>query len=1098
MNHPRIYRRFALAAVAALLVGLIPATVLADQTDYFKVEMTGPVVAGDHLDITVTAYLEPTFDTIDTAYNASVAFTSSDVRISAGSGLPVPADCVWGAVTAGVCSIPDGVTFETAASQTVTVTEGDNNGTSAPVTVTHAVPLTLSILPTDTSITAGGTETYTVTGHDAFENSWVATSTTEFSITPNGTCGDNSCGSNTAGEHTVKAADHAHPTVVITTGLTVDPGGVDHLVITTSPTTVVAGSSHNYTVTAEDQYGNTMTSGYSSTVTLTSTDSADVMPAPATLTNGVGTFAVTLKTAGSQTVHANDGTRPQADQTVTVDPGGVDHLVITTSPTTVVAGSSHNYTVTAEDQYGNTMTSGYSSTVTLTSTDSADVMPAPATLTNGVGTFAVTLKTAGSQTVHANDGTRPQADQTVTVDPGGVDHLVITTSPTTVVAGSSHNYTVTAEDQYGNTMTSGYSSTVTISSTDGAAAPMPSPATLTAGIGFFSVTLNTPGTQTVHANDGTRQADQVVTVIAPVEAAKLVIAGSATAATFIPQDYTVTAETSLDAIVTGYTGDVTITGSDLTSAPTHAYLTNGVGHFAITFSATGSQTVRAHDDGALVATGLPVTVTALGPATKFLVEVSGATTVAAGTVQSYTVTAQDAYGRTVTNYAGIVHITSSDGGASLPANSTLTAGVHVFSVTLQTAGTQSVTATDTVTSSITGNGPSIVVTRVTSTYHPITPLRVLDTRNGNGMPGGTIAKLKAGSPLTLHVGGRLPIALAATAVTANVTIVRPGAASTVYLGPTAIAKPSTFTIAFNANDITAYGVTVALSPTGTMSATYMAASGTTDLVMDITGYFMANDATGDTYHAITPVRVLDNRVKNGLSGKFVANVPREFQVRRLGVPAGAKAVTGNVTVTGSTKSGALYLGPVKTATPTTSTINFGKGQVRANSLTVILSPTGTLSAVFLVAKGNTLDLVFDVTGYYTADLSGDKYVPITPVPLLDTRTGNGLAGGTPAKAAANVPVTFTAWNRGGVPSDAAGVTGLVSVYNQSGGSAVFVGPLPIVKPTTSALNFVRTDNSSNGLTVALSDTGTMSVTYMAVSGYSTNVLIYVTGYFVKP
>ena len=58
---------------------------LADQTDYFKVEMTGPVVAGDHLDITVTAYLEPTFDTIDTAYNASVAFTSSDVRISAGS-----------------------------------------------------------------------------------------------------------------------------------------------------------------------------------------------------------------------------------------------------------------------------------------------------------------------------------------------------------------------------------------------------------------------------------------------------------------------------------------------------------------------------------------------------------------------------------------------------------------------------------------------------------------------------------------------------------------------------------------------------------------------------------------------------------------------------------------------------------------------------------------------------------------------------------------------------------------------------------------------------------------------------------------------------
>ena len=53
-----------------------------------------------------------------------------------------------------------------------------------------------------------------------------------------------------------------------------------------------------------------------------------------------------------------------------------------------------------------------------------------------------------------------------------------------------------------------------------------------------------------------------------------------------------------------------------------------------------------------------------------------------------------------TGYTGTVHFTSSDAQAGLPANYTFTggdAGTHVFSVTLKTAGTQSITATDTVT-----------------------------------------------------------------------------------------------------------------------------------------------------------------------------------------------------------------------------------------------------------------------------------------------------------------------------------------------------------------------------------------------------------------
>src|SRR5207244_139238 len=55
------------------------------------------------------------------------------------------------------------------------------------------------------------------------------------------------------------------------------------------------------------------------------------------------------------------------------------------------------------------------------------------------------------------------------------------------------------------------------------------------------------------------------------------------------------------------------------------------------------------------------------------------------------------------------HFTSSDGQAALPANSTLTGGTGTFSATLKTAGTQSLTATDSVTSSITGTETGITV-----------------------------------------------------------------------------------------------------------------------------------------------------------------------------------------------------------------------------------------------------------------------------------------------------------------------------------------------------------------------------------------------------
>src|SRR5205085_11475074 len=67
----------------------------------------------------------------------------------------------------------------------------------------------------------------------------------------------------------------------------------------------------------------------------------------------------------------------------------------------------------------------------------------------------------------------------------------------------------------------------------------------------------------------------------------------------------------------------------------------------------------------------------------------------AGSAFSVTVTAKDAFNHTVTAYAGAVHFTSNDVQAVLPVDSTLTSGTANFNVTLKTAGSKSVVATDT-------------------------------------------------------------------------------------------------------------------------------------------------------------------------------------------------------------------------------------------------------------------------------------------------------------------------------------------------------------------------------------------------------------------
>jgi len=135
-----------------------------------------------------------------------------------------------------------------------------------------------------------------------------------------------------------------------------------------------------------------------------------------------------------------------------------------------------------------------------------------------------------------------------------------------------------------------------------------------------------------------------------------------------------------------------------------------------------------------------------------------------------------------------------------------------------------------------------------------------------------------------------------------------------------------------------------------------------------TGYYTA-DSSGSTYHALGATRLVDSRIGLGVSSKLKAGVARTFQVTgHGGVPSDAVAVTGNLTMTGETASGLLFVGPVPTSHPSSWTLDVPHGQTLSGDVTVPLAASGkpgSLSVTYTGPTGATANVIFFVTGYYS-------------------------------------------------------------------------------------------------------------------------------------
>ncbi|MGK5442578.1 hypothetical protein ACSNN7_12280 [Micromonospora sp. URMC 105] len=212
---------------------------------------------------------------------------------------------------------------------------------------------------------------------------------------------------------------------------------------------------------------------------------------------------------------------------------------------------------------------------------------------------------------------------------------------------------------------------------------------------------------------------------------------------------------------------------------------------------------------------------------------------------------------------------------------------------------------------------------------------------------------------------------------------------------------------------------------------------------------LAGEATG-TYYPLAPARLMDTRAGLGApKAKIGAQSKVDLQVTgRGGVPStGVGSVVLNVTITGATANSFVTTYPAGEPLPNASSVNFAKGWLGSNSVTVKVGAGGKIS---VYNRNGATDVVVDVVGWYADDTSaavaGGQYHPFYPSRMFDTREPG--EGKLPAGAWIDYAIDFGEENQNlrslvlNVTVAAPEKAGFVTVWSGSGS-----------RPTASTVNY---------------------------------------------
>jgi len=302
-----------------------------------------------------------------------------------------------------------------------------------------------------------------------------------------------------------------------------------------------------------------------------------------------------------------------------------------------------------------------------------------------------------------------------------------------------------------------------------------------------------------------------------------------------------------------------------------------------------------------------------------------------------------------------------------------------------------------------------------TTYFPVTPVRIADTRANSGFQGAGDT-LSSGQILTIRVAG-LPsdgVPAGATAVVLNITAVNPSSAGYLTAYASGQTTPFASTVNFIAGQTIANEATITLGNNGVTGGyvSILNHVGLTDVVVDVQGYYVAtlsalyfpvsypNPVTGSLDNA--PIRVLDTRQNSGQQDAGQTLGPDQqltfypgtstFAPNLTLVPDDATAVVLNLTEADSTASSFLTAWATGVAQPLASDVNFLAGQTIANR--VIVPYNSTTQTISVYNWAGSTDVVADLDGYFADSVLEPTLCPVTTATANQTTLSFTATGGT--------------------------------------------------------------------------------------------------------
>jgi hypothetical protein len=285
-------------------------------------------------------------------------------------------------------------------------------------------------------------------------------------------------------------------------------------------------------------------------------------------------------------------------------------------------------------------------------------------------------------------------------------------------------------------------------------------------------------------------------------------------------------------------------------------------------------------------------------------------------------------------------------------------------------------------------------------FVPITPCRLVDTRNANGPYGGPY--LAAQSVRNFVIYGGCGVPTTAQAFLLNFAVVP--ISEFAYLTAWGAGSPQPLTSTLN-SDGRVKG-NAAIVSAGSGGAISVFPSHDTHLVIDVNGYFIPADSSTLAFYPVTPCRVANTLNGTGpLGGPYVpGNTTRAFPIlsSACGIPASAQAYSLNITAVPRVPLHYVTAWASGQPQPGTATLNAATGTTTGNAAIVKAGSGGQIS---IFATDDT-DLVIDINGYFATPGAGglSLYMLQEPCRVFDSRNppgsppfsgtlGIGVAGG---------------------------------------------------------------------------------------------------------